>query len=66
MRNLALKLVVPNYAQAADETTHYRIALYNAFETVQHYQRKADTCGISLAAYCKRFGIKLPKMEIVK
>lgn len=66
MRNQPLKLVVPNYAQATDEKVHYRIALYNAFETVSHYQVKADACGLSLVAYCNRFGIKLPKMEVVK
>lgn len=66
MRNIELRQVLPTYAQAVDERAAYRIALYNAFEMHKHYQAKADACGLSLDAYCKRFGIKLPKLERVE
>lgn len=66
MRNNELRQVVPTYSQAVDERAAYRIALYNAFEMHKHYQAKADACGLSLDAYCKRFGIKLPKLERVE
>ena len=66
MRNNELRQVVPTYSQAVDELTAYRIALCNAFAMHRHYQAKADACGLSLDAYCKRFGIKLPKLERVE
>ena len=62
MKTNQLRQVVPTYGQAVDERQHYRVALYNAYAMHQHYQAKADACGLSLQAYCQRFNIKLPKL----